>query len=96
MASDWVNNLAKKLENSQCTIHFISENYDQSQMCRDEMRCAMHVGKHSVNVYLEDVQLTPGLSMQVSTMQSIHLKQMQNDQQLVETLARMPDLKKCR
>jgi hypothetical protein len=62
----WDENVGEKLAGCQCLIAFVSRSYIASSNCRDELSMGRRLGKNMLLVYLEDVQLTPGMKMRYS------------------------------
>ncbi len=62
----WDENVGRMLQGCQCLIAFLSRSYVASANCRDELSMGRRLGKNMLLVYLEDVQLTPGMKMRYS------------------------------
>ena len=55
--TEWADNIAEKIENSNCFLALISKEYIQSENCRDELSYAHENGIKTLLVFIEDVEL---------------------------------------
>lgn len=94
--SEWPEFVAEKVMNCSKFVLFISNAYLQSQNCKRELNFAISRKKDILSVFLEDVQLSPGMEMQLGTYQAIFRKRFANDRQFVQSLAREPFFNSCR
>ena len=69
--TEWPEYVAEKLLNSTVVIAFISKAALDSQNCRREINYSISHKKDVLSVYIEDVTLTPGMEMQLSTTQAM-------------------------
>ena len=69
--NDWPEIIADHLSRCSVCIAFISEKSVDSHDCRREINFALLKKKTLISIYLEDVELTAGLEMQLTTTQSI-------------------------
>lgn len=69
--SEWPETIARELEGSELCVVFISPDYVNSHNCRKETNFAILRNKPLITVFLEDVALTPGMELQLSTTQAI-------------------------
>jgi len=69
--TEWPEVIANHLNACAACVAFISENSVQSHNCRREINFALMKGKPFLSVFLEEVRLSVGMEMQLSTMQSI-------------------------
>ena len=65
VGSEWPEYIAERLASSRMMIAFISNAYAVSNNCRKEMHYAVSNGIKTVNVFLEDADITPGMSLQI-------------------------------
>ncbi len=70
--SVWNQTIASHIENCACFITLISQNYQNSKYCSDEVVLARDYKKPVLLIYIEDVHLTLGLQMLLHNMESIH------------------------
>ena len=71
-ASEWDENIAEHICKCSYFIAFISENYINSQNCRDEISYARDLEKERLLVYLEQTRLPAGMAMRLMRLQAIH------------------------
>ena len=69
--TEWPEYLAERIDKCHCFIAFISEKALNSHNCRREIHFAIELQKHFLSVYLEDVELTLGMKMQLNALQSM-------------------------
>ena len=62
---EWPEYIAERLASSSTMIAFISNAYADSDNCRKEMHYAVSNGIKTINVFLEDANLTPGMMLQI-------------------------------
>ena len=69
--SEWDENIASHIQSCGYFIAFISNNYIDSNNCKDELNYARDLEKERLIVYLEDVTLPSGMAMRMNRLQSI-------------------------
>ena len=69
--TEWDENIAKHIEKSEYMIAFISNNYLNSNNCKDELNYARDLDKQRLIVYLENTDLPGGMKMRLNRLQSI-------------------------
>jgi len=69
--SEWPEVIAEHLGNCEMCIAFLSENSLLSHNCRKEINFAILKKKNIQVVFLEEVALSPGMEMQLSTIQAV-------------------------
>ena len=69
--TEWDENIAKHIRECAYFISFITENYIQSQNCRDELTYARDLNKERLLIYGEDVELPEGMKMRMNRLQAI-------------------------
>ena len=77
--TEWDENIANHLKGCIGIFAFLSENYLNSENCKDELNYARDLGKERVLIYLEPVELPAGMAMRLNRIQAIH-KYKYNDQ----------------
>lgn len=71
-ATEWPDYVARHVMECDAMIAFISANYLASDNCKDELNFARDHQKNRLLVYLEDVQLPPGMAMRMNRLQAIY------------------------
>lgn len=69
--TEWDETIALHVNECAYFVAFMSKNYLSSSNCKDELNYARDLEKDRLLVYLEEVQLPPGLAMRVNRLQSI-------------------------
>lgn len=70
--TEWAEIIAEHIAESGYFISFMSENYLQSENCKDEITIARDLNKPRLLVYLSDVVLPLGMAMRLNRLQAIH------------------------
>lgn len=78
--SQWDVYISEHLAGSSGVLCFLSQAYLRSQNCRDELALARANGKPMNVIYIDDVQLTPGLKMRYGRIQALFMNKMQQDE----------------
>lgn len=76
----WDENVGEKLSACQCLIAFISRSYVASSNCRDELSMGRRLGKNMLLVYLEDIELTPGMKMRYGRLFALYRNRMPDEE----------------
>ena len=63
--SEWPEYIAERLASADMMIAFVSNAYAASNNCRKEMHYAVSKGIKTINVFLEDADITPGMALQI-------------------------------
>jgi hypothetical protein len=69
--SNWDVYISEHLDRSASVLGFLSKNYVKSQNCKDELALTRQKGKPMNLVYLDDVQLSPGMKMRYGRIQAL-------------------------
>lgn len=69
--TEWDENIAKHIRECAYFISFITEDYIQSQNCKDELTYARDLNKERLLIYGEDVELPEGMKMRMNRLQAI-------------------------
>ena len=69
--TEWPEYIAEHLINSAAVLVFMSNNSANSQNCRNEINYALQLKKEVLVVYLEETKLTPGMELQIGSLQSL-------------------------
>ena len=78
--SNWDEYISGHLDGCSAVIGFLSKAYVKSQNCRDELALTRLKGKPMNLVYIDDVQLTPGLRMRYGRIQALRLHNMSENE----------------
>ena len=70
--TEWDENIAGHLNGCVGILAFLSENYLNSENCKDELNYARDLGKDRVLIYLESVELPSGMAMRLNRIQALH------------------------
>lgn len=87
--SEWPEVIAKHLDNCEICIAFMSENSLLSHNCRKEINFAILKKKNIQVAFLEEVVLSPGMEMQLSTIQAVMKEKYTSLKELVHILKSM-------
>ena len=69
--TSWDDNIALHIDASAYFIAFVSENYLNSDNCKDELSYARDLNKEMLLIYLDEVNLPSGLAMRLNRSQAI-------------------------
>ena len=94
--NDWPEIIADHLNRCSVCIAFISENAMDSHDCGREINYALLKKKTFFSVYLEEVELSAGLEMQLTTTQSIFKYKYSDFKSFIQKLYKGNGLKECR
>ena len=65
VGSEWPEYIAERLASANMMIAFVSNAYAVSSNCRKEMHYAVSKGIKTINIFLEDADITPGMALQI-------------------------------
>lgn len=65
VGSEWPEYIAERLASSKMMLAFVSNAYALSNNCRKEMHYAVSNGIKTVNIFLEEADITPGMALQI-------------------------------
>lgn len=94
--TEWDENIASHVEQCECFIAFLSEEYLESSNCKDELNYARELDKPRLLIYLEDITLPGGMRMRLNRLQAIHMYKYENLDNFYEKLYEFEALKRCR
>ena len=86
--SEWPEYIAEKVINCTKFLLFISPSYLNSQNCKRELNFAISRKKDLLSVYIEDVELSPGMEMQLGTYQSVFRNRFNSFDEFANSLSR--------
>ena len=78
--NEWPEIVATHLKDCALFIAFISGDYLDSFNCKREIDYAVSQRKNFIAVYLQEVKMTPGMEMQLSSVQALNKYQMDEEQ----------------
>lgn len=93
--TEWPEYIATHLAGCGCFVAFITEAALASQNCRREINYAISKDLPMLAVYLEEVTLTPGMEMQLGTLQALYSYRHRSDRSFLEALYQAAVLRKC-
>lgn len=93
---EWTENIAKHLETSSVFIAFITESSLNSHNCRREINFAVQRNKNFVSLFLDDVRLSAGMEMLLSSVQGIYRSKYAIADDFVQKLYSTAVLDQCR
>ena len=82
---EWPEFIAERLTSSSMMIAFLSNAYANSDNCRKEMHYAVSNGIKTINVFLEDANVTPGMMLQIGNIFAL-MKYRMEDTEFYERL----------
>ncbi len=94
--SEWPEIIARHLNGSAICLAFISENSLNSHNCRREINFALLKKKFFISVVLEQVQMSLGMEMQLSSSQSIFKYTLDSEEEFFAKLYTADELKSCK
>lgn len=74
--SNWDEYISEHLDRCANVLGFLSKAYVKSHNCRDELALTRQKGKPMHLVYVDDVELSPGLKMRYGRIQALFLQKM--------------------
>lgn len=97
IGEDWVEDIADKIDKSACLIAFVSQNYLNSDNCRDEISYARSNKIPILILYIGTVELPKSFKLQFSRMQAVFFdKYIDNEAALFERIYESQILEQCK
>ncbi len=93
---EWPEYIAERVISCKKFILFVSKAYLDSQNCKRELNFAISRKKDILSVFIEDVELSPGVEMQLGPYQSMFKKRFPSDTLFVNALCREKWFDECR
>lgn len=93
---EWPETIAEHLAACHVFLMFMSSDYILSQNCTREMHYAVSKKKNFLTINLEEVQLSPGMEMQLSVSQSLNWFAYKKTEQFYAQIEKADILKECR
>lgn len=94
--TEWPEFIAEKIIESSVIVAFISKSSLESHNCRREINFAIELKKELLVVHLEDVNLTPGMRMQLNTLQAMFYNRSSNAEEFSNEICNAKILQSCR
>ena len=91
VGSDWPEFIAGRLAGSGLMLAFLSKSYLASDNCRKEMHFALSHKIETVNIFLEETALSPGMEMQIGNRFAL-MKYQRGVERFLETLLAAPQI----
>ena len=85
--SEWPEYIAEKVMSCTKFVLFVSRAYLESQNCKRELNFAISQKKDVLSVFIEEVNLSPGMEMQLGTYQAIFKNRFSNDKAFHNSLS---------
>lgn len=93
--TEWPEYIATHLAGCGCFVAFITRDALASQNCRREIHYAISKDLPMLAVYLEQVTLSPGMEMQLGTLQALYSYRHQSVRSFMDALSKATVLRKC-
>ncbi len=94
--TEWPEYIAEHIKECDCFVCFITQSALESHNCRREINYAIKLKKNMLTAYLEDVELTDGMEMQLDILQAIFKSRHDSDDSFLDELLRSALLKACK
>ncbi len=96
VGTEWPEYIARKLDKAERIIAFMSSTAAESRNCRREINYSLELGKEPIVIYLEDVELSSGLKMQLNTSQAMFKYKSESNSAFITELIGADLLQCCR
>lgn len=93
--SEWPEYVAQKVISCTKFVCFISKAYLTSGNCKRELNLAVSRGKELLSVHLKEVELSPGVEMQLGTYQAVFRNRFPTYDMFVSSLCKEPFFEPC-
>ncbi len=94
--TEWDDNIALHIELCSYYIAYVTNNYVDSQNCRDELNYARDLEKDRLMIYGEDADLPRGMKMRMNRLQAICKYRYRDQEDFYEKLYNTHGLEACR
>jgi hypothetical protein len=75
---------------------FVSSSYNKSKNCGNELYYSAKYNKTSLIIYIEDIELPPGMDLTVSQSQAVHKFKEVSDETFYKRLFTAKGISQCR
>ena len=93
--TEWPEYIADHLSRCETLLVFMTQGVVASKNCRNEINFALELGKEVLVVYMEPVELTQGLRLQLNSTQSMFKYLQASDEAFLTELFRAKVLRSC-
>lgn len=94
--SEWPEYIAKHLSDCDTVVYFVTPDSAASENCRREVNFSLSKQKKFLSIFLKETELSPGMELQISSMQSLFKYKYDNEGQFYERLFCTPMISNCR
>lgn len=94
--SEWPEFIAEKVVSCSKFVLFVSDAYLKSQNCKRELNFAISRKKEILTIFMEPVNLSPGMEMQLGTYQAIYRTRYPSAEAFFSSLCKEPFFNECR
>ncbi|MBE7023988.1 MAG: toll/interleukin-1 receptor domain-containing protein [Ruminococcaceae bacterium] len=94
--NEWDESIAIHIQKATLMLAFISKNYLNSENCKDELNFARDEKIDRILIYIEDVQLPPGMRMRLGRQQAIYYCKYTNKNDFYEKLLSSDEMAQLR
>ena len=94
--SEWPENVATHIAKSNVVLVFLSKNALDSDNCTREIHYSIKKRKKMLVIYLEDLELSEGMDMQLSPIQAMFLNKYIDTELFIDTLLTTSILQSCK
>ena len=94
--TEWPEYIADRLGDSACVVAFVSAAALASHNCRREINFAIHLQKEMLVVYLEEVELSRGMTMQLGVLQALFRNRFGSNAAFLDALCEAEVIASCR
>ena len=94
--TEWPEYIAEKIIASNVVVALLSENSLNSFNCKREINFAIDEKKELLVIHLEELKLSPGMKMQLNSLQAMFRYKYSDEQQFMNALCKARILDKCR
>jgi len=94
--TEWDENIAVHVQKCTVFLAVLSQEYLDSDNCRDELNYARDLKKARLLIYLRNVELPSGMAMRLNRLQAIHKYTYTDEEEFYEKLYSAPELGVCR
>ena len=93
---EWQETIADRLAGCDVFVAFITENSMASHNCRREINFAVQRGKTIISLFLDDVILSPGMEMVLSSIQGIYRSSFDHAEDFLRKVYENEEISQCR
>lgn len=94
--SEWPEYIAERLMSCSAVIALMSKHAQDSHNCRREIHFAIELKKELLVVHLEDFALSPGMRLQLSSLQALFRSKSADDSEFIARLCDAAVLRSCK